>query len=168
MKKVLLGFALALAIFLAGGCYAQNSLNIKSRQALSTMLKGRALLINMDKRDGSSKTGWLSGKDLILVKLIPLPADKQGEPLQLQIIAIKQISDLTTSDYNQDGVIEQDEMVKANIALLRYPPTGEITITPLADSSIKQVRYRKNKDNTWYITLVSQDDKQYEGYFIDL
>lgn len=167
MKQVFSTLFLAISFLLAAiPAVAANTSDALA--SFSTNLKGRVLAVDMDTNDNIARSTIISGKDLILVRVIPVMPKKPGDALQLQLVAISKPEELLDIDYDHDGVIEKKEMVKANISFLRYNSNDEIVIDRLAGTFIKAINYHKNQDGTYTITLISNDNMKFNGYFIDL
>lgn len=168
MKKLFLRFIYIAVFCLMSSTNIYASAPVKDDQAIHSLLRGRVLIIDMDINDEFGKQTFLSGKDLILVKVMPILPLQKNDPLRFEIVALSKPEELTNIDLNHDGIISKDEMAKANIALLRYNHSGDIIIDPLGVSLIQQVNYVKHKDGSLDITLLTKDDKRFKGYFINL
>lgn len=164
-KNLFLGILFTITTLFITSGYADSSTT-----QLSSILSGKMLVVDMDNDGKVSKDTVISGSDLLLGTL---NNDKDHKAPAFNIETINDVSVLSTYDSNHDGVIEQNELAKTNLVLIRFSPDKSITIIPLALSNIKEIHYQggltqKNKIsvplNVW---LVSMDGKKYQTYYLN-
>ncbi len=165
MKKYLLiGIFFAINTIVACSAFADNS------PQQPNFLTGKILIVDMDNDGKVSKTTVLNGTDLLLATI---NNDKSHKTPAFNIETINDVATLTPFDKNHDGSIEQDELAKSNIVLIRLSSDRSITIIPLALSNIKEIHYQggltqKNKVNQPLdVWLTDVNGKKYQTYYLN-
>ncbi len=136
----------------------------------SSFLAGKMLVVDMDNDGKVSKDTVMGGTDLLIGTINNDIAHKAAA---FNVETINDVKTLSQYDLNHDGTIEQNELAKTNLVLIRFSPDRSITIIPLALSNIKEIHYQggltqKNKINQpLNVWLTSVDGKKFQTYYLN-
>ena len=164
-KNLFLGILFSICTLCSSPLYAENS----STQ-IQSFLSGKMLVVDMDNDGKVSKATVMGGSDLLLGTI---NNDKEHKAPAFNIETINDVADLSQFDSNHDGVLEQNELAKTNLVLIRFSPDRSISIIPLSLSNIKEIHYKggitqKNKINQPLdVWLVSVDGKKFQTYYLN-
>lgn len=160
------GILLICCNLLFATAYADNAITPPQPAFLS----GKILVVDMDNDGKVSKTTVLNGTDLLLATI---NNDTSHKAPAFNIETINDVKTLSPLDASHNGTIEQAELAKSNLVLLRFAPDRSITIIPLALSNIKEIHYQggikqKNKINQpLNVWLTSVDGKKFQTYYLN-
>lgn len=163
-KHLLIGIFFAINAFFTCLAFADNI------PLQPSFLSGKILIVDMDNDGKVTKSTVLNGTDLLLATI---NNDKSHQSPAFNIETINDVATLTQFDKNHNGTIEQDELAKSNIVLIRLSPDRSITIIPLALSNIKEIHYQgglmqKNKINQpLSVWLIDVNGKKYQTYYLN-
>lgn len=146
--------------------YADNSTTPQQPAFLS----GKILVVDMDNDGKVSKNTVMNGTDLLLATI---NNDTSHKAPAFNVQTINDVKTLSPLDTSHNGTIEQAELAKSNLVLIRLAPDRSITIIPLALSNIKEIHYQggisqKNKVNQpLNVWLTSVDGKKFQTFYLN-
>ncbi len=155
-------------IILLFGFFVQSAF---AASDVTQLLHGRVLAVDMQKSGNATKEEVLQGSDLLLVRLLPSTKIKKNELLQIKILALSTLKELTNLDSNQDGVIEHSELVHSDLALMRYIHGKSIEITPLIAAKINQVKYATSKKTdkaSLEVSLTTDKGENFKVFYVEI